>query len=70
MSNHAPSPTAVQETAQTEQAYTVIETVKGERHPITCPSYVSDAAINLSENSIKVLEKRYLRRDYDGAYLE
>lgn len=70
MSNHAPSPTAVQETAQTEQAYTVIETVKGERHPITCPPYVSDAAINLSENSIKVLEKRYLRRDYDGAYLE
>jgi ribonucleoside-diphosphate reductase alpha chain len=48
----------------------VIETVKGERQPITCPAYVSDAAINLSENSIKVLEKRYLRRDFDGSYLE
>jgi ribonucleoside-diphosphate reductase alpha chain len=47
-----------------------METVKGQRHPITCPPYVSDAAINLSENSIKVLEKRYLRRDFDGSYLE
>ena len=70
MSNHASSPTAVQASAQNEQAHTVMETVKGERQPITCPAYVSDAAINLSENSIKVLEKRYLRRDFDGAYLE
>jgi len=51
-------------------AFTVIETVKGERHPLTCPAYVADAAIQLSENSIKVLEKRYLRRDFDGSLLE
>ena len=68
MSNHGP--TAAQELAADETVHTVIETVKGERNPISCPRYVSDAAINLSENSIKVLEKRYLRRDYDGSYLE
>ncbi len=51
-------------------AHTVIETVKGERTYLTCPPYVSDAAIQLSENSVKVLEKRYLRRDYDGSLLE
>ena len=49
---------------------TVIENVKGERVYLACPDYVSDAAINLSENSVKVLEKRYLRRDYDGSFLE
>ncbi len=51
-------------------AYTVIENVKGERQPITPPDYVNDCAIQLSENSVKVLEKRYLRRDVDGALLE
>jgi len=70
MSNQTPSPTAVQEIDQQAPVHTVMETVKGERHLITCPDYVSDAAINLSENSIKVLEKRYLRRDFDGSYLE
>ena len=49
---------------------TVIENVKGERVYLACPDYVSDTAINLSENSVKVLEKRYLRRDYDGSLLE
>ncbi len=53
-----------------EPVHTVIENVKGERVYLACPAYVSDAAINLSENSIKVLEKRYLRRDYDGSFLE
>ena len=53
-----------------EPVHTVIENVKGERVYLACPDYVSDAAINLSENSIKVLEKRYLRRDYDGSFLE
>jgi ribonucleoside-diphosphate reductase alpha chain len=61
---------AVQEIDQQTPVHTVIETVKGERHLITCPDYVSDVAINLSENSIKVLRKRYLRRDFDGSYLE
>jgi ribonucleoside-diphosphate reductase alpha chain len=51
--------------------YTVIENEKGKRttlHPL--PDYVSDEAINLTSNSIKVLEKRYLRRDLDGTLLE
>ncbi|MBK8047398.1 MAG: adenosylcobalamin-dependent ribonucleoside-diphosphate reductase [Anaerolineales bacterium] len=52
------------------RVHTVIENVKGERVPLTCPAYVDDEIINLSENSVKVLEKRYLRRDYDGTYLE
>jgi ribonucleotide reductase alpha subunit len=56
--------------AVAEPVHTVIENVKGERVYLACPDYVSDAAINLSENSIKVLEKRYLRRDYDGSFLE
>ena len=73
MSKQSPSP--ARSAAETiieasPAAYTVIETVKGERQPIECPDYVNDAAINLSENSIKVLEKRYLRRDFDGSYLE
>ncbi len=62
--------TGASEAAQAQRAYTVIETVKGQRQFIVCPEYVSDAAIRLSENSIKVLQKRYLRRDYDGSYLE
>lgn len=50
---------------------TVIENEKGKRsqlHPL--PAYVSDEAINLPPNAVKVLEKRYLRRDLDGALLE
>lgn len=61
---------ATSEVAASVPAHTVIENVKGERVYLTCPAYVSDAAIQLSENSIKVLEKRYLRRDYDGSLLE
>jgi ribonucleoside-diphosphate reductase alpha chain len=69
------SPTATAITAEVQAAalppaFTVIENVKGERAPIVCPDYVDDGRIDLSENSIKVLEKRYLRRDYDGTLLE
>lgn len=70
MSKQPPSLTAIVEVDSSTAVHTVIETVKGERHLLTCPPYVSDAVINLSENSIKVLEKRYLRRDLDGSYLE
>lgn len=73
MSKHSPSPARAEAETIIEAspaAHTVIETVKGERHPIECPDYVNDVAIDLSENSIKVLEKRYLRRDFDGSYLE
>jgi len=51
-------------------AFTVLENVKGVKEFITPPDYVNDAAIALPENAVKVLEKRYLRRDLDGAYLE
>jgi len=51
-------------------AFTVIENTKGNRQVLTPPDYVNDAAVNLPENSVKVLEKRYLRRDIDGSLLE
>ncbi|MCC9076525.1 hypothetical protein FKZ61_010435 [Litorilinea aerophila] len=51
-------------------ARTVIENVKGQRIPVTPPDYVDDAKIRLTENSRKVLERRYLRRDVDGTLLE
>lgn len=51
-------------------AKTVFETVKGQRIYPVLPAYVSDEEIVLSDNSIKVLEKRYLRRDLDGTLLE
>ena len=72
MSKSPTSPSIVAEVppATYPQAFTVIENVKGERMPIDCPDYVDDRTIELSENSIKVLEKRYLRRDYDGTLLE
>jgi ribonucleoside-diphosphate reductase alpha chain len=66
----APGATSELSILPSEPVHTVIENVKGERVHLACPDYVSDAAINLSENSIKVLEKRYLRRDYDGSFLE
>ncbi len=50
--------------------FTVIENIKGQRVPLTPPAYVDDEAINLPANAIKVLEKRYLRRDLDGTLLE
>lgn len=52
------------------QSFTVIENVKGQRTPIVPPAYVSDDTIALSKNGIKVLEKRYLRRDINGDLLE
>lgn len=52
------------------KSFTVIESVKGQRTPIVPPAYVNDDAIALSKNSIKVLEKRYLRRDINGTLLE
>lgn len=72
MSKSSSSPNAVPDAvpAVHQPVFTVIENVKGERIPLTCPDYVDDASINLSENSIKVLEKRYLRRDFDGSFLE
>jgi ribonucleoside-diphosphate reductase alpha chain len=66
----APEATPELSPAVSERVHTVIENVKGERVYLAFPEYVSDAAINLSENSIKVLERRYLRRDLDGSFLE
>ncbi len=51
-------------------AFTVFETVKGQKQPVIPPDYVQDETIALSENSLKVLERRYLRRDLDGTLLE
>ncbi|MFN8443606.1 MAG: adenosylcobalamin-dependent ribonucleoside-diphosphate reductase [Caldilineaceae bacterium] len=64
------TPSAVKEVAVKKQAFTVIENQKGRREQIELPTYVDDNTVALSENSIKVLEKRYLRRDLDGTYLE
>ena len=66
----APPQAAAPPSKNRHGAHTVIEHVKGDRQPLTPPDYVNDAAINLSENSVKVLEKRYLRRDLDGSFLE
>ncbi len=55
----------------TPRPHTVIENQKGQRVRLDpLPAYVSDEAINLPPNSVKVLEKRYLRRDLDGTLLE
>ncbi len=56
--------------ARTQEAFTTFEVVKGERQRVSGPAYVDDSAIQLSENSLKVLERRYLRRDIDGSLLE
>ena len=56
--------------ANAQEAFTTFEVVKGERQRVSGPAYVDDSAIQLSENSLKVLERRYLRRDIDGALLE
>lgn len=66
------SPTIVEPSAPAakQRPFTTIENVKGHRIPLTPPTYVDDEAIALSQNSIKVLEKRYLRRDINGDLLE
>lgn len=51
-------------------ATTVIENVAGQRLSLTPPDYVEESKINLTDNSRKVLERRYLRRDLDGTLLE
>ncbi|MFZ1753252.1 MAG: LAGLIDADG family homing endonuclease, partial [Caldilineaceae bacterium] len=53
-----------------KKTFTTLEVVKGEKTRVTPPSYVDDETINLSDNSLKVLERRYLRRDIDGSLLE
>ncbi len=58
-------------TAPTQQtARTVFEITTGERIEVIPPAYADDAAIQLSENSMKVLAKRYLRRSLDGEIME
>ncbi len=52
------------------KAHTVIENVRDEREYIQPPEYVDDDTIDLSENSRRVLERRYLRKDTDGSLLE
>lgn len=52
------------------KAFTTFENIKGEKHKVSVPAYVDDRAIRLSENSLKVLERRYLRRDIHGTLLE
>jgi hypothetical protein len=44
--------------------------VAGQRVALTPPDYVDESKIKLNDNSRKVLEKRYLRRDIDGKLLE
>ena len=56
--------------AKTQETFTTFEVVKGEKQRVSGPAYVDDCAIQLSENSLKVLERRYLRRDVEGKLLE
>ena len=63
-------PTVISYGAKAQEAFTTFEVVKGERQRVSGPAYVDDSAIQLSENSLKVLERRYLRRDIDGTLLE
>ncbi len=63
-------PTVTRNGANAQEAFTTFEVVKGERQRVSGPAYVDDSAIQLSENSLKVLERRYLRRDIDGTLLE
>ncbi len=63
-------PTVTHNGTDAPEAFTTFEVVKGKKHRISGPAYVNDSAIHLSENSLKVLERRYLRRDVDGTLLE
>ncbi|MBI3960588.1 MAG: adenosylcobalamin-dependent ribonucleoside-diphosphate reductase [Chloroflexi bacterium] len=64
------APPSAPTTNGSTKTYTTMEVVKGQKIHVTPPSYVDDATINLSANSLKVLERRYLRRDIDGTLLE
>jgi adenosylcobalamin-dependent ribonucleoside-diphosphate reductase len=72
MVNLSPFPTTLTHPPpiSVRRPYTVIENEKGKRVRLDPPAYVSDEAINLPPNAVKVLEKRYLRRDLDGTLLE
>ena len=50
--------------------YTTFEVIKGNKERVQCPPYVDSEAINLSENALKVLERRYIRKDEDGNQTE
>ena len=63
-------PTLTRNGSNVPEAFTTFEIVKGEKHRVSGPAYVDDSTIQLSENSLKVLERRYLRRDIDGTLLE
>ena len=62
--------TAASAPANRHGATTVIENVAGQRVTLTPPDYVDESKINLTDNSRKVLERRYLRRDLQGTLLE
>ncbi len=66
----APSTPEIIATSSKPKAHTVIENTKGNRISLNPPAYVNDDTIALSPNGIKVLEKRYLRRDINGELLE
>lgn len=69
-SKQAVNTAATSDTSRRRKAHTVIENIKGNRIPLDVPPYVDDDMIALSPNGIKVLEKRYLRRDINGDLLE
>ncbi len=63
-------PPAAPNASIASKTFTTFEVIKGQKTHTIPPSYVDDDTINLSENSLKVLERRYLRRDIDGSLLE
>jgi len=71
-----PSKTTLGETAISEgllnnyDNHIIMESIKGQREVVPLPDYVQDSVLQISENSRKVLERRYRRRDLDGTFLE